>query len=73
MISAEDPDFVDYDSYVQGYKPAGYLAYGDTISLKIRTRIDNKEPDGIDPSDQSQPDIWSGYYCEAYATIHSTS
>ena len=73
LISAADPDFVDYDSYVQGYKPAGYLAYGDTISLKIRTRIDNKEPDGIDPSDQSQPDIWSGYYCEAYATIHSTN
>ena len=43
----------DYSTFVKWWKkPAGYLSSGDTLTLKIRTRVDNKEENGIDPSDK---------------------
>lgn len=62
----------DYSTFVNGEKPAGYLSSGDTLTLKIRTRVDNKEENGIDPSDKNGVDVWTGYYSEAYTTLHTT-
>ena len=59
-------------TFVNGEKPAGYLSSGDTLTLKIRTRVDNKEENGIDPSDKNGVDVWTGYYSEAYTTLHTT-
>ena len=67
----ENFDSNDYASFVDGNKPAGYLKTGDSLSLKIRTRVDNKEY-GVDPSDTSGVDVWTGYYSEAYSTLHTT-
>lgn len=62
----------DYSSFVNGNKPAGYLASGYSLTLKIRTRVDNKELDGIDPTNKNV-DVWTGYYSEAYSTLHTTN
>lgn len=73
VTTPQTDGFSDYSSFVNGEKPAGYLASGDTLTLKIRTRVDNKEEDGIDPSDKNGVDVWTGYYSEVYSTLHTTN
>lgn len=73
VTTPKTDEFSDYSSFVNGEKPAGYLASGDTLILKIRTRIDNKEETGIDPSDKNSVDVWTGYYSEVYSTLHTSN
>ncbi len=73
VVTASDMGFKDYSSYAEGLNPPGHLAYGDSLVLKIRTRLDNKEAEGIDPSNDTNPDVWTGYYSEVYATLHTTN
>ena len=72
VTTPKDNDFRDYATFVNGNKPAGYLAAGDSLTLKIRTRVDNKELEGIDPT-KKEVDVWSDYYSEVYSTLHTTN
>ena len=81
---ATDAEFMRYetlyDAYLKGVHPDGYLAIGDTITLKVRTRIDNLG-DGTDAlvgmgstyrERLNELRCWNGGNSTVYTTLHDT-
>ena len=67
ITTPKSEDFTDYTSYIKGEKPAGYFASGSYMNLRIRTRVDNEEAEGL----KETPDVWSGYTSQVYVTTHN--
>ncbi len=63
-----DDGFTGYDSYAQGKKPAGYLASGSWINLKIKVRVDNLGDESTIDTEDS--DVWDILAGETYVTTH---
>ena len=87
---ADDDEFNDYDSLLEGFYGGvhadGYLGYGDSLTLKVKTRLDNLGDvdsamdeglyeDGKLVSYKKQMETissWEGDDSQVYATAHET-
>lgn len=87
---ATDREFAEFDSllnaYYAGAHPDGYLGYGDSMTLKVKTRLDNLgdvdsamddslyEGDALVSYKKQMETIasWDGDESEVYATAHET-